>query len=55
MIESHHGRDTMEDAMLFKRLRKTRDKLIIDLYFLKQCGDSGLITKFTKCKHLLKK
>jgi hypothetical protein len=50
-----HGRDTMEYTMFFKRLRTRREKLIIDLDFLKQCVDSGLTPNFAKCKHLLNK
>ena len=53
-IKSYHGRDMMDNASEFEKLRLSRAKMISNLNFLKNCRDNNLIPKFATCKHPLR-
>jgi len=53
-IKSYHGRDMMDNASKFKKLRLSRAKMISNLNFLKNCRDNNLIPKFATGKHPLR-
>ena len=52
-IKSHHGRDIMNNALNFEKMRISRARNLSNLIFLKQCRDENLTLKFAKCSHPL--
>ena len=55
MIESHHGRDSLDRTIQFGMLRIKSERLTMDLYFLRDCMDEGLMPNFSKCRNPLQR
>jgi len=53
-IKSHHGRDILNNALNFEKMRISRARNLSNLIFLKQCRDENLTPNFAKCSHPLK-